>query len=77
MIRTNVLHSALDLDGEALTDGLKDIGADELNDTDADGLPNSLSNTIRDEPRQTPSADRSDQLPDEWQSVGADCPEPY
>jgi hypothetical protein len=36
---TNALYPALDLDGEALTDGLKDIGADEFNDTDADGLP--------------------------------------
>jgi len=36
---TNVLHPALDLDGEPLIDGLKDIGADEFNDADADGLP--------------------------------------
>ncbi|MFW5729707.1 MAG: Ig-like domain-containing protein, partial [Spirochaetota bacterium] len=36
---TTALHPALDLDGEALTVGLKDIGADEFNDADADGLP--------------------------------------
>jgi len=36
---TTALHPALDLDGEALTDGLKDIGADEFSDADSDGLP--------------------------------------
>ncbi|MBT64986.1 MAG: hypothetical protein CML13_17440, partial [Puniceicoccaceae bacterium] len=38
-VGTTGLYPALDLDGEALTDGLKDIGADEFNDADADGLP--------------------------------------
>jgi hypothetical protein len=31
-----------DMDGEPLTDGLKDIGADEFKDTDSDGLPDWL-----------------------------------
>jgi len=33
------LYAPLDLDGESLTDGLKDIGADEFTDSDGDQLP--------------------------------------
>jgi hypothetical protein len=36
---TTAYYPILDLDGEALVDGLKDIGADEFNDADTDGLP--------------------------------------
>ena len=33
------LYAEPDLDGESLTDGFKDIGADEFTDSDSDGLP--------------------------------------
>ncbi|ADE55728.1 hypothetical protein Caka_2713 [Coraliomargarita akajimensis DSM 45221] len=38
------LHAPLDLDLEPVVDGQKDIGADEVNDSDEDGLPDWFEN---------------------------------
>ncbi|MDG2345527.1 MAG: hypothetical protein P8M62_05680, partial [Opitutae bacterium] len=39
-------YAAIDLDGETLADGLKDIGADEFTDSDNDGLPDWVVNYL-------------------------------